>query len=303
MQRGIAKSRTPIQWDDVRVFLAMARAKSLLGASKALGVDKSTASRRLAALERSLGARLFLRTREGLRLSPLGERLRSNAERAESEIRALEGAGVAGGHEVSGLVRIATTEGMAPSLVANGLLSLRDEHPGLELEVLGANRSVDLRRGEADISIRVAKTEEPELLVRLLARFGISLFASEKYLRVRGRPRSADELAGHDVLVPSAELAGLAEARWLAAYAGVRIAFRSSSMPALIEAALRGHGLVALTRAWGDTIPGLEEAVALEHLGTRPVWLVVHPDVAARPAVRVVADRIAESFRALARGR
>lgn len=303
MQRGIAKSRTPIDWDDLRVFLAMARARSMLAAARGLAIDKSTASRRLTALEKSLGARLFLRTREGMRLTALGERLRTHAERVEAEVRTLEGLGLAGGSEVSGLVRVATTEGMAPSLVANGLLSLRDEHPALEIEVLGGNRSVDLRRGEADLSVRVAKTDEPELLVKLLARFGISLFASEKYFRARGRPRSADALEGHDVLVPSAELAVLPEARWLAAQPGVRVAFRSSSIPALIEAAVRGHGLVALTRAWGDSIAGLEEAAALDHLGTRPVWLVVHPDVAARPAVRVVADRIAESFRTLARAR
>lgn len=264
------------------------------------GMDKSTLSRRIAALEASLGTSLFVRTHEGLRLSATGGQLRVHAERMAAEVRALETAAVAGGEEVTGLVRIATTEGMALRLVQGGLLTLQEAHPGLEIELLGSNQPVDLSRGEADLALRVSPTKDAGLRVRVLARLGISLFASETYLSARGLPRNEAQLAGHDLLLPSGELAHLPEARWLAKVNGARIALRSSSLPALVEASRRGHGICAITRAWGQGLPGLQHVFALEHLPARPVWLVLHPDVAKRAAVRVVADRIAEGFRAVA---
>lgn len=300
MQRAIARTplrpRAPLNWDDARLLLALLRAPSLAQAARSLGIDKSTLSRRIEGLETTLAARLFLRTREGLRPSAVGERLRLHAERIEGEMRALESAAIAGGEEVTGLVRIATTEGMASRLVSGGLLDLMHIHPGLRLEIVGGNRPVDLARGEADLALRVTKTTDPQLKVRVLGKFPISLFASPKYLRTRGSPTSLTALAGHEVLLPSGELSMLPEAKLLAA-AQPRVAFSSSSLPALVEAAVRGHGLVPLTRAWGEAVEGLDHVLELP-VPPRPTWLVMHPDVAKRAAVRVVADHLAQAFRA-----
>ncbi len=301
MQRRIASTRRSLDWDDARLLLALLRAPSLIAGARALGVDKSTASRRIERLEKTLGAKLFVRTREGLRPSVAGERLRTHAERIEAEMLALTSAAIADVETISGRVRIATTEGMAARLVAGGLLDLRAAYPALELEVLGSNRAVDLSRGEADLAVRVAPTTDPSLKVRVLGKFPISLFASPTYLRARGLPRTAAQLSGHDVLMPSAELDALPEARWLRERPNVRIALRSSSLPALVEAAVRGHGIVPVTRAWGESTPGLDHLFELESIAARPTWLVMHPDVAKQPAVRLVADRIAEAFRGLAR--
>lgn len=279
----------------------MLRAPTLALGAKALGIDKSTASRRIDGLETSLGAKLFVRTREGMRPSAVGERLRGHAERIEAEMLALTSAAVAGGEEIAGRVRIATTEGLAARLVQAGILELRNEHPGLELEVLGGNRPVDLSRGEADLAIRVTPATDPTLTVRVLHKSPIGLYAAPAYLGARGTPKRLSDLSGHDVLLPSAELDVLPEARLLRELPGVIVSFRSSSLPALVEAALRGHGLVPLTEAWGDGTAGLERVLTLSNIPPRPTWLVVHPDVANRPAVRFVMARIVERFRALAR--
>jgi DNA-binding transcriptional LysR family regulator len=198
-------------------------------------------------------------------------------------------------------VRIATTEAMATRLVAAGLVELRASHPALELELLGGNRPVDLARGEADLAVRVTPTTDPTLKVRVLGKFPLALFAAPSYLRARGQPRTAAQLHGHDVLIPSGELDVLPESRWLRDRPGVNVTLRSSSLPALVEAAVRGHGIVPVTRAWGEGVPGLDVLFELEHIAARPTWLVMHPDVAQQPAVRLVADRITEAFRALAR--
>ncbi len=283
-------------WDDARIFLAVLRAPTLAAAARALRLDKSTVSRRIEALERGLAARLFVRTREGLRPSLVGERLRAHAERLEAEVHALTSAAVASAGEVSGRVRIATTEGLAARLVQGGLLDLRAQYPELELEILGGNRPVDLSRGEAELAIRISPTTDPNLTVRVLGRYAISLFAAPSYLRARGLPRTAAQLAGHDVLLPSGELEQLPEARWLASRPGVRVAFRSSSLPALVEAGVRGHGILPVSRAWGDATAGLDHLFELAAIPARPTWLVVHPDVARQPAVRLVADRLVTAF-------
>ncbi len=282
-----------LAWDDVRVLLALLRTRSLAGAGKTLGVDRSTMSRRVAALEKALGAKLFLRTREGLRPAAAAERLRAQAEKVEAEIRAFTQAATAREDRASGVVRVATTEALAAFLVQRGLLDLRREHPDVIVELMGANRPVDIARGEADIALRVVPLKEAALKVRCVARMGFGLFASPSYLRARGTPRNEADLEGHDVLVPGGDLAMLPESKWLASRPGVRVVFRSSSMPAIVAACAAGHGLSVLTRPWGEQETALEEVMPIEKLPRRPVWLVVQPDVAKRPEVRVVVDRIA----------
>lgn len=283
-----------MDWDDIRVFLAVARAASLARGAKDAGLDRSTASRRIASLEESLGAKVFLRTREGLRLSPAGETLVARAERMAAEARMLTAEAADLGAGTAGTVRLATTEALAVMLVEEGLLALRERHPGLVLELLGGNRPVDLTRGEADLALRVAPVREANVQVRRLASFAFSLFASEGYVKARGAPADVEGLAGHDAVLPAGELAALPEARWLAERPGVRAGFRSNSMSALVAAAQAGAGVCALNDAWGARVPGLARLFAIEACEPRPLWLAIGPEAASRAAVRMVAARVEE---------
>ncbi len=305
MQRVSAKSlRSSADWEDVRVFLALARAPSLTGCARLLGVDKATVSRRVAALEKALGGALFHRRPDGLHVSPLGERLRGYAETMEQSARALEQEAEREREAPLGQVRLATTEAMGAHLVDAGLMDLCRELPGLQLDILTGNRPLDLERHEADLAIRLVRPTQPSLKVRAPLRFTFALYAARAYLRGRGTPRTVSQLAGHDVLVPSGELEALPEGRWLASVPQVRVALRSSSLPVLVAAAVRGHGLVALTRAWGDHHQGLEPVMPLTGVPARPLWLVMHAEAAQREAVRRVADRVAVLLKAgLARPR
>ncbi len=297
MHRRLAE----LPWDDVRVFLAVARARGLSGAAGQLQIDKATVSRRLAGLERWLGARLFLRTREGLTPSATGQRLLPHAEGMEHAARGLTDAVVDASEARRERVRLATTEALGARLVRSGLLALCDAHPQVELELLGGNRPVDLLSGEAELALRFSPPTQRSLRARIVARIGFGLYASPDYLRRRGTPVSAGQLEGHDVLVQAGELGHLPESRWLAARPGVRVKLRSSSMPALMEAARAGHGLTVLTRAWGDSVPDLDRVALLPNLAARPVWLLTRPGEPPRGAVRLVADRVTELMGALAR--
>jgi DNA-binding transcriptional LysR family regulator len=286
-------------WDDVRLVLALLRTPSSERAAELLGVDRSTISRRLAAIEKALGATLFARTRDGHRPTAAVLRLRPHAEAMEQAARALEAAvgDAAAGTAITGRVRVASTEGLAAMLVADGLLDVSRAHPALDVEVIGGNRPVDLANDEADIALRMATVREAALRVRCLARVGIGLFASYTYVGARGAPQqqaiARGGLAGHDVLLPAGELARLPEARWLAARKGVRVALRSNAMPALIAAAVAGHGIVALDLSWGRANKELAELAVLDHIPRRPVWLVTRSETPERAAIRVGRERIA----------
>ncbi len=281
-----------LDWGDLRYFLAVSRGKSLAAAARDLGVDPSTVGRRIAALEASVGSELFLRTREGLRMAAAGERILEAAHRIEEEVRGLPLAARAGDEEISGLVRLATTDALGVFLVERGLLGLRTRHPGLAIELIAGNMPSDLLKGEADLALRVSKPEGATLRVRPVSRLEFAACAGSSYLRARGRPRSAAELRGHDLLLPSGELSRLPEARWLEAQEETRVVFRSNSLRALMAAAARGAGVTVMTRAWAALEPEIEQLFPLPELAPRPLWLVSRRDAGTRAAVRVVAEQV-----------
>ena len=277
----------------MQVLLALHRGKKLEVAAKRLGVDASTLSRRVARLEEQFGARLFVRTREGLKPTATAERLLPHAEAMEANVAALEAALHSGEERASGLVRIATTESLARMLVVAGLLDLQQQHPELLIELLGDNRPVDLARGEADIAVRLAALKQSALKARCVGRTGVGLFASASYLATR--PLGAS-FRGHDVLLPAGELSRLPEVEWLASQDGARVVFRSNSMLALMDAAAAGKGLVPLPLGWGDSEKTLVRARVFEHVPERKVWVVTHEMSSERFAVTVVVNHLVALF-------
>lgn len=280
-----------MDWDDIRVFAAVAQAGGLAAGARAAGVDRSTASRRIQNLERALRVRLFLRTRDGMRPAPAAERLLQHAEHMQAAAQALRAAG----NEtttVRGRVRVATTEALATMLVRAGILELNARHPELELELLGSNRVLDLGRGEADLALRVVAVKEPSLRVRKVAGLGFAAYASAAYVQWRGRPSTEQQLAGHSVILHSAELAQLPEAKWLAHRPDVQIALRTNSITALLAAIAGGAGIGILAGGLAQQALDLIQLFEVRALRPRPLWLVSHPDASTRPAVKAVADHI-----------
>jgi DNA-binding transcriptional LysR family regulator len=280
-------------WDDVRLLLTLLRAQRTEQAANQLDVDRSTITRRLSVFEKNVGARLFARTRDGLKPTKEALRLRPLAEAMELAATALGNAAGESDPRVEGRVRIATTEALASLLVAEGLLTMNDQHPELAIELVGGNKPVDVARGEADVALRVSAVREAALRVRCIARTGIGLFASPSYVHARGGVSSRGGLDGHDILLPTGELARLPESRWLSSRKEARIVFRSNSMNALIAAAIAGRGLVPLNLSWGRSNAGLEEVRVLEQIPKRPLWLVTRLETPKRGAVQVVSDRVA----------
>ena len=284
-----------IDWNDLRYFLAIARAGTLAGAARDLGVEHTTVGRRLSAIETALGARLLTRTPDGFSLTEAGRAIQPLAERVAADVEAIERRVSGQDARVEGTVRITTSEALSGYFVRQ-LSALTERHPRLMVEILSGNRAFDLMRGEADIAVRIREVTEPDLVVRKLASAGWSMYANAAYVARKGAPPSPEDLQGHDVVAFDATMAGVPGAQWLAEHgAGTTVTMRGNSIIAAMNAAILGLGLTVLPCFIADAESALCRLTP-RLLGTRDIFLVVHPDLARVARVRAVMDFIIEAF-------
>ncbi|HEX2733557.1 MAG TPA: LysR family transcriptional regulator [Polyangiaceae bacterium] len=281
-----------LEWNDLRYFLAIYRAKTLAGAARSLGVEHTTAGRRLAAMERDLGAKLFVRTPDGFTPTESAMQILPLAEQAESAVRAIERVTLGEDERIEGVVRLATSEG-STSFLGPHLAELRRRHPGITLEVLVSNATLDLTRREADIALRSARTPQSELLCQKVASIGWSAYATRGYVEARGTPTPITTLAGHSVIGFDEHLNNPA-ARWLATHSeGANIVLRTASLPAALHAALGGIGIAVIPCFLAEREQTLVRLTP-EVVGCADIFMVVHPDLARVARVRAVMDFFTE---------
>lgn len=277
-----------LEWDDLRYFLAVRRARGYAGAARQLHVAATTVGRRIAALETAAGARLFTRTPDGLAETEVARALGTRAERIESEMFEAERELAGADESPTGTVSVTCGEGFAAFVLAPALPAFLARYPGLSVEVRPAARALDLTRGEADVALRNFRPRERSLIARRLGVERQGLFAASSYLARRGEPRSAKELSSHDLVLFDREFDRMVVQRWLLqAAAGARVAVRASTTTALQAACAAGAGLALLTSVFVRGDPRLE--LVLPRLQPPPteVWAVTHPDL--RSSARVVA--------------
>ena len=212
-----------LDWNDLRYFLAVCRAGTLVGAARSLRVRHSTVGRRVEALEAALGVSLFKHTPDGFVLSEAGSEIVPLAEEAERAVVAVERRVAGGDKRVDGIVRVTTSEAFSGFLV-RWLSELQAQHPTLVVEVLSGNAALDLARRVADLAIRFVETTQADLTCRRLCDVGWSLYASESYIERAGIPKTAVDLARHDIISFDETMARSPGAIWLDQHkAGARI--------------------------------------------------------------------------------
>lgn len=280
-------------WDDLRVFLAVARAGSLSGAARALGVNHSTVFRRVGAFEAELGARLFERLPSGYVLTPAGEEMREAAFRIEEQIAELDRRVSGQDLRLSGMIRITTVDMLALGVLPGHLAGFRAAYPGITLDVVVSNIALDLTRREADIALRVGNAP-PEMLVgRRVGRIAFAAYCSADY---RAR-RPDDNLAGHDWIGFDAEHAPLSR-RFAGFLPDARPVFRTNSIAAALGAVKAGVGLAPLPCAIADREPDLVRVVPLPQEFTLDLWLLTHEDLRTTARIRAFLDFMAAALAA-----
>jgi DNA-binding transcriptional LysR family regulator len=290
-----------LDWDDLRFFLATARHGSLTAAARDLRVAQSTVGRRLASLETSLGVRLLHRTPDGYTLTLAGQDVLRQAERVENE--ALEVERSVGGRDVKleGLVRVSCTETIAAHVLAPCFAALQEQHPGILVHLMPDPRVVSLSMREADVAVRLMRSEQHDLIVRRVGQVAFGLYASPAYLEYHGLPDFAAGCPGHRLMTLLDDIDIDPQARWLTDLsARASLGMQTSSHEALLSAAKAGGGLACLARIRADPEPGLLRLeTPLPPPGTE-IWLAVHKDSRRTPRVRLILAAISEAVKSLA---
>jgi DNA-binding transcriptional LysR family regulator len=289
------------RWDDVRLFLALLREKTLARAGVRLGLDTSTMSRRLTSFETSVGARLFERTRQGLVATRLAQQLLPAAEAMEAAHAKLFRDASAIETRAEGVVRISVPPGMADTFIAPALARLRALHPGVRVELDASVRVLDLSRYETDLALRSVPPQGADLIVTKLLRSRWVAAASPAFAKQQGKVKDWSALPW---IAWDADLATFGPSQWLKRYAhGAEIVLRTSHFVAQLIAAAEGLGAVLVPEPYlpkyaltplrfASTLSASSEKWPVDDL-----WLVSHRALRDVPRVAAVWDFLALEFR------
>jgi len=284
----------PMDWDDVRVFLAVARHGSLRAAGRALGLSQPTIGRRLASFEATFGGpTLFDRLPEGLRLNAAGDALMAAAEELESAALALERRRAAASPALSGTVRVSVGE-WGGGFLARHLDQSSETGlpPTLTLELVESSETANLARRDADLALRHGVPEGGNLYVSK-----VGVIACAVYRRREGE--EGEPLKGAPWVTYPEEQSHVVSARWVdeqVRATGGRVALRASTLPLRAGAVRAGLGVGLLPCYLGDADPLLERITPpVSELGAE-YWVIVHRDLRRAACVRAVIDCIRRLF-------
>jgi DNA-binding transcriptional LysR family regulator len=286
-----------LQWDDLRIFLAVSDAGSLSGAARRLKLSQPTLSRRIAEMEYELGEALFVRKSQGISLTKTGGRLlpaaQGMAQWATEAKRSLD----AKNSPVSGRVRIAAAPALAFDFLAPFAETLKRKHPQITLELLASMERLNLSRGEADIALRKHPSDDPDLITVDEVMVPIGAYASRDYARrlpAKYDFRDVDWIAWageHEMLSPNPELAGRIP--------DFRPAFTSDDYSVQVAACQAGVGAMILLKT-PRRLARLGELVELKlrlpAALRAPLTIICHKRMADLPKVRIVVDLLRREF-------
>jgi DNA-binding transcriptional LysR family regulator len=286
-------------WNDLRAFLAVARTGRLTAAAARLGLDHSTLSRRIAALEHGLTAKLFDRSPSGYTLTEQGARLMPTAE--EMERLALGAAETVGGTaaSVEGTVRIGSPEGFGSWFLAPRIGALRDRYPQLRVQLVAASAVFSLSKRDADVVISVSRPPAGRLTVSRLIDYDLALYAAPAYLEKHPPVTSAADLGGHRFVTYIEDLLHFPELDFVRHVAPEGAAsLESSNLVAQLRATLAGAGLCVLPAFLAAGDPRLVRVLPDEVALSRSLWMIFHQDLADLARVKAVVRFIREAVEA-----
>lgn len=285
-----ARKHTGVQgladWNRLRIVLALRQGGTLSAAGRLLGIDHTTVARHLDNLEREFGTPLFERGPEGFAATPLGEEVLTAAERMEEVatglLRRLDGAAAG----LTGAVRLTTTPLLADLLFAPALGGLLYSHPRLQVELVGVDHSLDLSRREADLAVRLSRSQAPGMVARRLGEMAFACYAAASDLR----PFEAQQILAYEDASGSAalqqHLSGLVDPG--------RIALRSNTFQALLAAAEAGLGCALLPCFAAEKVPTLRRVSAPRAIAPVLLWLLYHEDLRRSPKIRAAVSFVGE---------
>lgn len=287
-----------MDWDDLKVFLAVARGESLSGAGKTLRKDPATVGRRVQRLEDALGAALFAKSPQGYALTPAGARLMAHAERMEQ-------AATEGLHDLAqpterleGQVRIGATDGCASFILPQVCAQIAEAHPGLEIQIVALPRVINLSKREADMAITVTPPQAGRVTTKKITDYHLHLAASRAYLDALGRPKQLKDLSGHRMVGYIQDLIFYPELDFLPDLGVTQVGLASNLVSVQLGMVRHGGGIGVTHDFILPFAPELEvvlpEAVTLK----RAFYLIRHQDDARAQRLSEFASLLSAGVRA-----
>jgi len=271
-----------MNWDDLRLFLAVSRAGSISGGARQLGVQHSTVSRRIRQLEEKLGARLFERKQGGYELTSAGERLEEASNRIEGEVIGVDATLRGQDTNLVGRLRVTAINNMASSLFMPMFAGFSKAHPSVELHVMVSNNDASLPQREADVAIRLTNSPTDTLVGKRIVTVASTVYGSRTYLAELRKSKQNPEWIGVDCCE--------FHKSWTKhACQGQRHNFVSDDTLLTLAAMREGLGVSYLPCFMGDADPQLERYCAPDPAHNLGLWILLHPDL--KKTARVLAFR------------
>jgi DNA-binding transcriptional LysR family regulator len=281
MNGQIAKMNS-IEWDDVRLMLAIHRAGTLTGAAGLTGLSQPTLSRRLRSMEKSLGQKVFQRTGSGFALTDEGLLLLPHALRAEEAFLAMERQLQGAGTELQGQIRVASSDWFGARVLSRWIAEFRRIHPRVAVELLTDSRQISLTHREADIAFRIAPFNEAGVIQRHFSKMPYGLYCAASM--PNDYPLSG---AAVELITMNGAFEHFPDVLWLKSmFAQGRVTFTSNAREAQAWYCAEGGGLAVLPRVLAAGIPGLREVPASQAPPSRDLWLGYHEDLRQAPRIK-----------------
>ncbi|MVV47005.1 LysR family transcriptional regulator [Pseudomonas sp. PB120] len=278
-----------MDWNDLRVFLAIARSGSLGGAAKQLGVSHPTVGRRLHVLEEAGGQAFFRRTGQGLVLTDSGEKILCLAEEMERSALGIERQLAGDSDQPEGLLRISSADWFASYVLSPVLCELSRRFPMIVPEIMAGHRLFDLTRRDADIAFRIVPFTEPDIVQRRLTTMPYGLYTGA----AMPSPKAGGE--GLGLITMNTAQAHYPDVIWLQQlYPRARTVFTSSSRTVQAQMCANGLGVAVLPRALGDQLPALRLLDVEEAPPGRDIWMGYHQDMRQMDRLRALAELAVE---------
>ena len=286
-----------LDWDDLRVFLAVARAESLSGAAQVLKIDPATVGRRIGRLEDILTARLFQKSPQGYLLTEDGARLIPHAERAEAALMAA-GESLSGPEGLIGQIRIGAPDGCANYLLPQVIAAICDDNPGLEVQIVALPRVFNLSKREADMAIAVSRPETGRLTVQKLADYHLHLAASRSYLASHSPITALADLKAHRFVGYIPDMIFDKELDYFAQIGITPPPLASNSVSVQLNFLRHGAGIGVVHDFALPAAPELMRVLPNQIHLTRTFWLIRHADDTRVTRMNRFADLLVRSARA-----
>ncbi|MBN2760335.1 MAG: LysR family transcriptional regulator [Rhodobacteraceae bacterium] len=266
-----------MDWDDMRVFLALARAESLGRAGQVLKMDPATVGRRIARLEARLGRRLFQRSHQGYALTEDGVRLLPHIEAAQAHLRAAEAPGEIG-QGLSGQIRLGAPDGCANYLLPQVIAQICAAHPALEVQIVALPRVFNLSRREADMAIGVSAPQAGRLDVRKITEYHLHFAATRSYLDRHPPIQTLSDLRAHRLVGYIPDMIFDSELDYLARLDLPAAQLTSNAVPVQLNLLRHGAGIGVVHDFALPHAPDVQRILVEQFHLTRAFYLIRHAD-------------------------